>query len=230
VRILDAGCGTGQLALYLSMMNRRVVAIDFSHASLKKGHEFREKFGLRMAHFAQMDLFWLRSGRRSFDYVFCNGVLHHTADAAGGFRILCGLVKRGGYLVVGLYNRYARLPLRTRRLIFRLTRGRLLWLDFFMRQPTLEPQKKQIWLRDQYHNPHEERFSVDDVLGWFRQNNVEHVSSVPKVRLGEPLTSGEWLFEPHDSTTRVERFLSQLAWMFTTGREGGFFITIGRKR
>ncbi len=229
VRILDAGCGTGQLVVFLSMMNRQVIGIDFSYSSLRKGHGFKEKFNLRGAHFLQMDLFHPGMKEASFDYVFCNGVLHHTADAYGGFQSLCRLVKKGGYIIIGLYNRYGRLLLDLRRFIFRFTKERFLWLDFFMRQESMEAGKKRIWFMDQYRNPHEEKFAVGDVLGWFHHNDIEYMNSIPKINIGERLTSGERLFERHHPGTTLDHLLSQLWWIFTKGREGGFFILIGKK-
>jgi SAM-dependent methyltransferase len=46
-----------------------------------------------------------------FDYVFSNGVLHHTANAFGGFQDLCRVLRPGGFIVIGLYNTYGRLLL-----------------------------------------------------------------------------------------------------------------------
>ena len=46
-----------------------------------------------------------------FDVVLCNGVLHHTSDPHGGFRSIARLVKPGGHIVIGLYNKYGRLLL-----------------------------------------------------------------------------------------------------------------------
>lgn len=157
-------------------------------------------------------------------------MLHHTADACGGFRTLCRLLKRNGYLVLGLYNTYGRLLLDLRRLAFRLAGDRLLWLDFFMRQPSLGPEKKRVWFLDQYRNPHEQKFSVGRVLRWFRRNDIDYVNSVPKINLAERFDAKERLFEPHDPGTRLDHALAQLGWIFTKGREGGFFILIGRKR
>lgn len=230
VRILDAGCGTGQLTMFLSVLNRPVLGIDFSLASLRKGHAFAERFEQRNARFAQMDLFHPALREGTFDYVFCNGVLHHTADAAGGFRVLCRLLKPNGYIALGLYNTYGRLLLDLRRLVFRLTRNRLVWLDFFMRQRVLGPEKKRIWFLDQYENPHEQKVSVGTVLEWFRRNDIEYINSVPKINVGERFDATERLFERHDPGSRLDHALAQLGWIFTQGREGGFFILIGRKR
>src|SRR5688500_9403390 len=53
VRVLDAGCGTGQLAIFLSLVHRKVVGVDFSYNSLHKANAFKNKFGLRDVHLAQ---------------------------------------------------------------------------------------------------------------------------------------------------------------------------------
>lgn len=229
-RVLDAGCGTGQLALYLSMVKASVVGIDFSFASLQKGQAFKERFGLHDARFVQMNLFEPALRPESFDYVFSNGVLHHTGDASGGFRGLCALVKPGGFIVIGLYNRYGRLLLDLRRVIFRVTRGRFLGLDYIMRQRSVGEEKKRIWFLDQYRNPHEDTFTVEDVLGWFAESGIDYVNAVPKLTPFERLVAGERLFEPSPAGSRLEHLLAQLGWIVTKGGEGGFFILIGRKR
>src|SRR5215467_9426751 len=57
VRVLDAGCGTGQLANFLSLVHRDVVGIDFSYASLRKATGFKNKSRLKNVCFVQTDLF-----------------------------------------------------------------------------------------------------------------------------------------------------------------------------
>ncbi|MBI4488750.1 MAG: class I SAM-dependent methyltransferase [Deltaproteobacteria bacterium] len=229
VRVLDSGCGTGQLAIFLSLSYRKVFGMDFSHNSLRKGSDFTKRFNLGDVHFFQMDIFHVGLKEEVFDYIFCNGVLHHTADAYAGFRSLCRLLKRGGYITLGIYNTYGRILLDLRRFMFRFTGDRIRWLDGFMRQQSLGEKKKQVWFMDQYKNPHEERFTVDEALGWFDENHIEYVNSIPKINRAERFTMEEKLFGDHDRGTRLGHLLSQLTWIFTQGREGGFFILIGRK-
>lgn len=228
-RVLDVGCGTGQLPVFLSLNRRRAVGADLSLGSLRKGQEFKERFTLKQVAFVEMNLFEPALQPSAFDYVFCNGVLHHTADARGGFARVVRLAKPGGFIIVGLYNTYARVPLGLRRLIFRLTRRRLTRLDHYVRTQPYGAEKSRIWYMDQYEHPHEEMFSADDVLAWFREEGVEYVGSVPSLRVGARLTGDERLFEPSALPGRLERILCQLGWMTTIGWEGGFFITIGRR-
>ena len=228
-RILDAGCGTGQLAIFLSTVGRMVAGIDLSLNSLRKAKEFKKRFQMKDVCFAQMNVFSLALKEQVFDYILSNGVLHHTGDAYRAFQNLCGMLKPGGFIVIGLYNTYGRFLLNLRRRIFQLTKNRLIWLDYFMRQKTLGDEKKHIWFLDQYCNPHEDTFTVDEVLSWFKQNGINYINSIPKIRLGDRFTSQEQLFEPQEPGGRPDHFLCQFGWVFTQGKEGGFFITIGQK-
>jgi len=42
---------------------------------------------------------------------FSNGVLHHTANAFGGFQDLCRVLRPDGFIVIGLDNTFGRLLL-----------------------------------------------------------------------------------------------------------------------
>ena len=227
--ILDLGCGTGQLSIFLSLAHRTVTGADLSLNSLRKANAFKNRFDLKKVHFCEASLFKLPFKAESFDYVFCNGVLHHTYDAYGGFQSAVRLVKQGGYFILGLYNTYGRLALDLRRIIFKLTQNRFQKLDAFMRKKDLDPQKKLIWFKDQYEHPHETKHSVDEVLGWFRQNGLRYINAIPPIRLGETLDPKAPLFEAQEAGSRLEHLLTQWGWIFTKGKEGGFFLIIGQK-
>jgi ubiquinone/menaquinone biosynthesis C-methylase UbiE len=91
-RVLEVGCGTGQLAVFLSLANCRVVGTDFSMGSLRKGWSFARRHRIANLSMMQMNLFSLALRDGAFDYVVCNGVLHHTQDAHAGFRSILRLV------------------------------------------------------------------------------------------------------------------------------------------
>jgi ubiquinone/menaquinone biosynthesis C-methylase UbiE len=229
VKVLDAGCGTGQLAIFLSATHRQVVGADFSFNSLRQGNQFKKKWQLSSVDFVQMDLLQEAIREQSFDFIFCNGVLHHTGDPYRGFQNLCRLLKPGGFITIGLYNSYGRLFTNLRRLIFKLTGNRLQRLDYYMRQKSMGHEKKRIWFLDSYCNPHDDTSTVAEVLEWFKQNDIAYVNSIPRILLGESFMGAELLFEPHAPGSPVEHLLCQLKWIFTQGKEGGFFLTIGRK-
>ena len=79
-RIVDVGCGTGQLVNYLARNGREVWGVDFSSASLKKAELFQKKHLIKSAHFVCQDIFSLHLPNACFNVVYCNGVLHHMED------------------------------------------------------------------------------------------------------------------------------------------------------
>jgi len=64
------------------------------------------------------------------------------------------------------------------------------------------------------------------VQTWFEENEVEYVRAYPSAMIGE---EPEELFAPAADNWRLEGWLAQLGWMRSLGREGGLFITIGRR-
>jgi SAM-dependent methyltransferase len=225
-RIVEVGCGTGQMCLYLARADRTVVGVDLTHASLALGVEASRRFGLKRVRFVETDLRQpaLRPG--TFDLVYCSGVLHHTPDPRASFAPLVRLARPGGLIVLGLYNAVARVPLRVRRLIARITRYKVIPFDPVLRDRQDEPARREAWLRDQYQHPEEHRHTVAEVQRWFAEQDVEFLRTYPSAVLGD---EPDYLFTPACDNWRLESWLAQLGWMRTLGREGGLFYTIGRR-
>ena len=227
---LEAGCGTGQLTNYLALSGRTVVGLDFCAASLELASAFRDRFALTGAHFAQADIFHAPFAKESFDTVLSLGVLHHTTDPEAAFHALVEVLKPGGHFVLGLYNRYARIPTRLRGFAIRLFGMRLLGkLDPVVRNDRKSARRQRAWLRDQYFHPLEATHTVDEVLRWFRVAGFEFVNGIPKFVFGEKFEAKEQLFEPGIPGSRWEHLLCQAGWAFSHGWEGGLFVMIGRK-
>jgi SAM-dependent methyltransferase/uncharacterized protein YbaR (Trm112 family) len=228
-RILECGCGTGQLSNFLGSANRTVFGSDLSLPSLRLGEAFRVANGLGTVQFLQMNLFRpaFRPGR--FDLVISNGVLHHTSDPRAAFASIARLVRPGGYLLVGLYHRFGRLVTDLRRVLFRLSGERLTSLDPNLRDAAKSAAKRRAWFRDQYQHPHESKHTIAETLGWVREIGFEFVRSLPGTRPFAEADGGTRLFEPEAPGGPLERALAELGLAFRGSREGGFFIVIAKR-
>ncbi len=229
-RVLEVGCGTGQLSNFLAIGCRTVVGTDLCMNSLRLAEKFRSEHGLARARFLQMNLFRPALASEHFDVVLCNGVLHHTSDPFGGFRSIAALVRPSGHIVVGLYNRFGRLLRDAREKLFKASGGRLRWIDPYLRKPGVSAAKRDAWYADQYLHPHESKHTMGEVLDWFDQTGFDFVNAMPKTRFEGGFSPQEQLFEPSARGSATDRALAQARLVFTGSREGGFFVMIGRKR
>ena len=226
--VLEVGCGTGQLTNFLGVSCRRVVGSDLCLNSLRLGENFRQEHALDRVAFTQMNLFRPVFKPESFDVVLCNGVLHHTSDPFGGYKSLLPMVRPGGYIVIGLYNRWGRLMTDLRRLVFRASGGRGRWLDPYLRGGRLSPDKERAWFADQYRHPHESKHSMGEVLEWFDQTGVSFVRGLPSPTL-RAAPAGDALFAPEPAGNAFDHLLVQTEQLRRGNKEGGFFLMIGRR-
>jgi len=203
-----------------------VIGADVTRASLQLGAAAAHRFGIDRVLFVETDLQRPGLAAGAFDVVFSSGVLHHTADPRRSFTCLARLARPGGVIVLGIYNAFARFPLRLRRAFARLSGFRLIPFDPVLRERRDEPSRHEAWLRDQYQHPEEHRHTLAEVQAWFQENNVTYLRAYPSALLDDDSSA---LFAPAVDNWRVEGWLAQLGWMGTLGREGGLFFTIGRR-
>ena len=227
--VLEAGCGTGQLTNFLGMTwGRSVYGADACLNSLRLGEAFRRRNQIKGTKFLQMNLFRPVFPPESFDLVICNGVLHHTSDPFLGFQTLARLVKRGGCILIGLYNQYGRLMTDFRRGLFRVFGDGLQNLDPQIRGRASD-RRKLSWFMDQYKNPHESKHTYGEVLEWFEAAGFDYLNSIPKAN-GQAFSPDEKLFLPSDPGSSFDHFCVQFVEMLRGSGDGGLFIMIGKRR
>lgn len=105
-RILDAGCGNGRVTALLrecSQPETMVVGIDLVSADVAARNLARYS----NLEIRQADLLGDLQGLGRFDLIYCQEVLHHTAEPARAFRNLCGLLEPHGEIAVYVYKEKA---------------------------------------------------------------------------------------------------------------------------
>jgi SAM-dependent methyltransferase len=229
--ILEVGCGTGQLSNFLGMTwGRSVFGADLCLNSLRLANNFRQNQSIEGAAYLQMNLFRPVFKPGSFDFVISNGVLHHTGDPYRGFREISKLVKPGGYILIGLYNKIGRLTTDARRMIFNLTGNRFTSLDSRLREKRMVGDRRRAWFMDQYKHPHESKHTIGEVQRWFADCGFDFVNAIPKAEAFASFSPDEKLFEDNSPGSRLDHALVQFGLLLRGAREGGFFIMIGRKQ
>ena len=227
--VLEVGCGTGQLAIYFALgTNNRVVGLDPTIESLKLAADFSKKQNIDNIDFINADIFDDVLTDKYFDFIWCNGVLHHTKDPYKAFRVLIKSLKNEGYVLIGLYNKFGRIRTVFRRYMFKIFGSK--YLDIF--DPTLRnlknnEEERKAWIRDQYIHPIESLHIIDNVLEWFNKNDIEFINSIPSSNFED---DDDNLFSKKSKGDLYSRVINQLSMIFNNlGSDGGLFIVIGKK-
>ena len=181
--LIEVGSGTCQLSNYLAIgTNNQIYAFDSSLQSLKLGKEFAKKNNIQNINFVRGDIFDKIFKDEVFDFVWCNGVLHHTKNPYEAFKSIIPCLKKNGYIFVGLYNKIGRFRTKFRKYIYKFFgKEILIKLDPVLRNiPKKNQDKINAWIKDQYTHPVESTHTFDEILRWFKMNNVEFINSIPE--------------------------------------------------
>jgi len=211
--------------------NNKVFALDPTFESIKLGLDFSQKNNINNILFVNADIFDDVFKHEVFDFIWTNGVLHHTKNPCLAFQIISKYLKKEGYILVGLYNKYGRLRTVFRRFLYKI------FGNFIVKilDPSIRRFKKgndlQInsWIRDQYEHPKESLHTLDEVLIWFEKNDIEFINSIPSCSLEN--SNNQELFKKTSKGSSLTRFFSQFFMLFNNlGSDGGLFIVIGKKK
>ena len=230
--ILEVGSGTSQLSNYLAIgTNNRISAFDTSMKSLKIGNSFAKKNNIQNVSFIRGDIFDEIFKEEIFDFVLCNGVLHHTKNPSLAFSNIAKCLKKDGYILVGLYNKIGRFRTKFRKFLYKiLGRKIIMFMDPVLRKIDKKSKDRiEAWIRDQYEHPVESMHTFDEVLNWFDHNNIEFIDSIPQCSLFNDIEKR--FFEKSSKETYIERILQQFFMILNKfGSEGGLFIFIGKRK
>jgi SAM-dependent methyltransferase len=102
--VLDGGCGSGALTVELARRYPQTTFIGIDvNASIVEIQ--RKADDLPNLHIVRGSIFALPFRDETFDFVWSNGVIHHTGDTLAAFESLTKVVKSKGRLYVWVYER-----------------------------------------------------------------------------------------------------------------------------
>ena len=203
--VLELGCGTGELANGLALCGANVYAIDFSSHSIKKAKELSKKLRTKVK-FEEKNILQFKTNKK-FDVIIALGSLHHTINAKKGFENGTLCLKKNGFYVVGLYNKYSRFRQRVRRLILGIFCGRDIEKRIELGKKLFGVMESREQEADKYGQVWESYHSVSEIIKWFDKNNIDFIASKPKFK--KPV-------------------IDEIKWFLS--KKGAFFVMVGKAK
>ncbi len=191
IRVLDAGCGTGNTIISLANRYRDIefLGLDNSAASLAQAVREAEKYSLTNLKFNKRDLSDPLQTAHKFDIIVCLGVLHHTANMEKVLSNLNNVLNKGGEMYLWIYGKHGRynhsLNMRLLRMLLGTKPRPENLTDFAGRFATevqqgmpmadligkmkvnetqLKAYRSPVWIADQFLNPHEVLIDMEELL------------------------------------------------------------------
>ena len=229
-KVLEVGCGTGQLSNYFAIgTNNEIVAIDPTKESLNLAKKFANKNNIKNLKFVNSDIFDDVLSNDYFDFIWCNGVLHHTKNPYKAFQITCNCLKKNGYILVGLYNKIGRLRTLIRKYLSKVFGSKFIeYFDPTLRNLKLSENEKKSWINDQYFHPIESLHTLDEVLDWFDKNEIDYIDSIPSADF-ENFQNYLDIFVKKSKGDKYSRLFNQFSMIFNKlGSDGGLFVVVGK--
>jgi SAM-dependent methyltransferase len=187
MRILDAGCGSGEALQWLSAQagdRGEIVGVDLSAAHTAAARERAPKH----ARVLQADLTSLPREVSDFDLIWCANALNHLHDPVRAIETLAALLRRGGRIAIG---QSCLLP----DMIF----------AWDSRLERLVNEAVRAYYRDRYGLSEHDLKGVRSLVGWLRAAHMSRVavrttviertaplSSVDEAYLLETVFRGTW--------------------------------------
>jgi ubiquinone/menaquinone biosynthesis C-methylase UbiE len=173
LRCIDVGCGGGRLSIAIARLGAaEVVGCDISEKGLADAR--RRAAGLTNVRFERASALELPYPDERFDFVLCNGVLHHTPDPVRGFGEITRVLRHGGRAFVLLYGKGGlRWPTVMRIRPHAQAMGYAL-VDEAIRSAALPANKQRTFL-DDFFVPHIAFYDGDEVRDLFASHGYRDV-------------------------------------------------------
>ena len=105
--ILDIGCGSGTISLYLSSLGNRVHGIDISKKAIASCKKSAKDLRLNTASFEVINFPSTRIGKSKYDSILLLEVIEHIQDHKQALELTAKALKPGGLLILSTPSKNA---------------------------------------------------------------------------------------------------------------------------
>ncbi|MBF0133180.1 MAG: methyltransferase domain-containing protein [Magnetococcales bacterium] len=190
-RMLDFGSGTGERSIFYNQWGARLTMVEMNPLAVERAGKIFAQYAVPGSEyqFIESSLFDVQL-QGMFDIVASDGVLHHTGAKKEGFDKLVSYLKPGGFVFLGLGTTGGNVQRNLQRLVLYhfakseeeiVALANRLFSEHLDRAERFGHRSRTAIIYDTYINPQIDTTTMNDILGWFRERNIQYYSSWPGI-------------------------------------------------
>ena len=188
--LIDFGSGTGLNTLVYNILGANCTLIEYDKKSYQFSKKLFKKFSKTGYRIIKKDLFNFKT-KKKFDFVISNGVAHHTKNPILNLKICVKSLKKNGFFLFGFGETNGFFQRNLQRLIlYSLSNNyedianyaKILFKDHLNRSKKFSGRTIDEIIADTYLNPKINTLSLNQLIEFFRKNNLEIYSYYGKIK------------------------------------------------
>lgn len=234
-KVIDFGCGTGEMDIVLANWGANVEGFDFNDISIARANGLKEHFGLSSQtafSIGDIDAYPFQSG--AYDISASFGVIAHVPDQENMFRRMADASRKGGFVILGYIEDSGLIQRLLHRAIvlansdksdsevFRIAKA--CFSEHIERSVKYGGRTAESVINDYLVNPHYIGISTQKLLSWASRYSLEYYSGWPNVELPFVVDSPYFKLIPKDSPVYELYFsLLRLRWLYAQDEDSTVF-------
>jgi 2-polyprenyl-3-methyl-5-hydroxy-6-metoxy-1,4-benzoquinol methylase len=234
-KVIDFGCGTGEVDMVLANWGANVEGFDFNEISISRANELKESFGFsQQTSFSvgDIDAYSYLSG--AYDLSVSFGVIAHVPDQENMFRRMADACKKDGFVMLGYIEDSGLIQRLLHRAIvmlnsdksdaeiFRIAKAN--FSEHIERSVKYGGRSAESVINDYLVNPKYIGISSQRLFSWASQYGLEYYSGWPNIELPFVVDSPYFKLIPKDSAIYNLYFsLLRLRWLYAQDEDNAVF-------
>lgn len=240
-KVIDFGCGTGEMDIVLANWGANVEGFDFNDISIARANALREYFGLSsktVFSVGDIDAYPFQSG--AYDISASFGVIAHVPDQENMFRRMADASRKGGFVILGYIEDSGLIQRLLHRAIVLgnsdksdaevLHIAKTYFSEHIERSVKYGGRTADSVINDYLVNPHYIGIPTQKLLSWASRYGLEYYSGWPNVELPFVVDSPYFKMIPKDSPVYELYFsLLRLRWLYAQDEDSAVFSEITQR-
>lgn len=234
-KVIDFGCGTGEVDMVLANWGAHVEGFDFNEISITRANELKELLGFSQQtafSVGDIDAYSYQSG--AYDLSVSFGVIAHVPDQENMFLRMADACKNGGFVMLGYIEDSGLIQRLLHRAIvmvnsdksdadiFRIAKA--CFSEHIERSVKYGGRSAEGVINDYLVNPHYIGISSQRLISWASSHGLEYYSAWPNIELPFVVDSPYFKLIAKDSAIYNLYFsLLRLRWLYAQDEDSAVF-------